>query len=61
MHKRPLEHKIKVIQMDSKYWSTDGDEIAKEADEMHRDGFTLVNVFAPTDKVALLMFTRPRR
>lgn len=61
MHKRPLEHKIKVIDMDSRHWTTDGDKIAKAADEMQRDGFTLVNVFAPTDKVALLMFTRPRR
>lgn len=61
MHKRPLEHKVKVVRLDSKEWDGDADKIAKLADEMQDEGFTLANILAPNDKIALVVFTRPRR
>ena len=61
MHKKPLEHRIRIIKLDSENWEDEAEKIEELADEMQEEGFALMNVSTPNSKVALVVFTRPRR
>ena len=59
--KTSMEHKVVARRLDDSSWTTDCAALAKAADDMAAEGWTLVSLAVPNNRWALLAFARPKR
>jgi len=59
--KTSMEHRVVAERLDDSSWTTDCATLAKAADDMAAEGWTLVSLAVPNSSWALLAFARPKR